>query len=184
MEYKYPKLLYAAAVCMVSMIVIFVSVTIVISGGTGHTHKDKGEHNMRVPAQYKDKKNLFWSDIESIVAGSMIYKEKCAKCHGTNGKGDGPLAKSMGRKPMSFEDSTHMSAMNDDYLFWRTMDGGQHAPFKSSMPAFKEILSEEEVWQVLSYAHAFSHRHLLVHEHGEGKSSEAEEKHSAKGHGH
>ena len=37
------------------------------------------------------------------------------------------------------------------YFFWRTSDGGGMEPFKSSMPAFKGILSEEKMWQIISY---------------------------------
>jgi mono/diheme cytochrome c family protein len=155
--------------CLMSVLVLFLASTMASAGGSGHTHEEQGVHGLAVPKEYQDKKNPYWSDLDAIVAGSRVYKEKCAKCHGANGKGDGPLAKSMSTKPFSFVDRKHMSQMNDGYLYWRTVEGGKHPPFKSKMPAYKNDLTEKEVWQVLSYAHAFSHRHLLTHNHADGK---------------
>jgi mono/diheme cytochrome c family protein len=161
----------------ISLFVLFLTVTMASAGGSGHTHEEKeGVHGLEIPAKYQNKKNPSWSDLDAIVAGSTIYKENCAKCHGADGRGDGPLAKSMRTKPFDFQDSTHMSQMNDGYLYWRTVEGGKHPPFKSKMPAYKNVLTEREVWQVLSYAHAFSHRHLLTHTHVEGENIAMAEK--------
>lgn len=173
---------------LMSLIVLFLTATMASSGGSGHTHEEEGVHGLEIPKKYQDKKNPYWSDLDAIVAGSRIYKENCAKCHGAQGKGDGPLAKSMRTKPFSFMDIKHMSQMHDGYLYWRTVEGGEHSPFKSKMPAYKNVLTEKEVWQVLSYAHAFSHRHLLNHVVGEDlavkEKKHREEKHAQKEHGH
>jgi hypothetical protein len=132
---------------LMSLLILFLTLDMASPGGKGHTHKEEGVHGLEIPKEYRDKKNLFWSDLDAIVAGSKIYKENCAKCHGASGKGDGPLAKSMSPKPFSFQDIKHMSQMNDGYLYWRTVEGGKHPPFKSKMPAYKKDLTEEEVWQ-------------------------------------
>jgi hypothetical protein len=53
------------------------------------------------------------------------------------------------------------------------------------MPGYKDVLTEKEVWQVLSYAHAFSHRHLLNHEAGENIAMTVKKNHHEKrGHDH
>ncbi len=79
-----------------------------------------------------------------------------------------------------------MSRMTDGYLFWRTVKGGKHPPFNSDMPAFENILTE--VWQVLSYVHAISHRHLLNHVPGEDitmvMKSDHDNKHEQEYHAH
>jgi mono/diheme cytochrome c family protein len=31
------------------------------------------------------------------------------------------------------------------------MEGGAMAPFHSSMPAWKSILSEEQIWQIIAF---------------------------------
>lgn len=37
--------------------------------------------------------------------------------------------------------------LNDEYLFWTISEGG--APVGSAMPAFKEMLTEEEIWKIV-----------------------------------
>ncbi len=57
------------------------------------------------------------------------------------------------------------TSINYHELRYEITVADNHAPFKSKMPAYKNDLTEKEVWQVMSYAHVFSHRHLLTHTH-------------------
>jgi mono/diheme cytochrome c family protein len=158
---------YFRKMVLMPLLVLFLTATMASASGKGHTHEKEGVHGLEIPEKYKHMKNPYWTDIDAIVEGSKIYKENCTKCHGKHGKGDGTKAKLLSKKPFSFEDIKHMSQMNDGYLYWRTVEGGKFSPFKSDMPAYKNVLTEKEVWQVLSYAHVFSHRHLLNHVIGE-----------------
>ena len=60
------------------------------------------------------------------VTGAEIYRTYCATCHGPNGRGDGPLADSMRRKPA---DLTEIAKRNGgEYpseVVYRTIDGKQ-----------------------------------------------------------
>jgi hypothetical protein len=40
----------------------------------------------------------------------------------------------------------------DAYLFWAINEGG--APFGTQMPAFKDKLSEEQIWQIITFMRA------------------------------
>jgi mono/diheme cytochrome c family protein len=173
---------------LLTCLVFLFTAAIAFAGGTGHTHDEEDTHGMEIPGEYRHLKNPYWTDLEAIIAGSKIYKEKCASCHGLKGDGKGPHAESLSKKPFSFTDSAHMSRMTDGYLFWRTVKGGKHPPFNSDMPAFENILTETEVWQVLSYVHAISHRHLLNHVPGEDitmvMKSDHDNKHEQEYHAH
>lgn len=126
------------------------------------------EHgHVEVPHNYKGKTNPYWTQLKDIIAGSSIYKVNCVICHGEDGKGDGVLAKTLNPKPADFTKSTMMAETGDDYLLWRVSEGGQMPPFNSAMPSFKGILSEDKIWQVIAYIHAFSHIKLLEHRTGE-----------------
>ena len=63
--------------------------------------------------------------------------------------GDGPAANSLNPKPKPL--ATEMKSLQDDYLFWRISEGGAFAPFASAMPAWKSILSADEIWQVIAF---------------------------------
>jgi mono/diheme cytochrome c family protein len=58
------------------------------------------------------------------IAGGELYRMYCAVCHGAAGRGDGPLAASMTRKPA---DLTAIAARNGGLfpteLVFRTIDG-------------------------------------------------------------
>ncbi len=115
-----------------------------------HAHGDHA-HDAVVPAPYAGRTNPLPNDAEAIRQGSAIYTARCVNCHGEKGAGDGRAAPKLDPKPTDFTDRTHLSAMKDDYLFWRTSEGGAMEPFHSKMPAWKDRLSEEERWKVLSY---------------------------------
>ncbi len=40
----------------------------------------------------------------------------------------------------------------DEYLLWTISEGGK--PFETDMPAFKDVLTPEEIWQVIAFMRA------------------------------
>jgi len=42
-----------------------------------------------------------------------------------------------------------MPMITDGYLMWTLSDGGE--PLQSAMPAFKDVLSDNERWQIIHY---------------------------------
>ncbi len=97
------------------------------------------------------------SNAETVALGERLYKEHCASCHGAELKGQPnwkrPLPK--GGLPAPPHDETgHTWHHADQVLFDYTKKGGQEiagAGFKSKMPAFRDSLSDDEIWAVLSY---------------------------------
>jgi hypothetical protein len=53
--------------------------------------------------------------------------------------------------PGDLADASHMSALSDGYLFWRISEGGGFDPYNSMMPAWGTLLSETEMWELVSY---------------------------------
>ena len=64
--------------------------------------------------------------------------------------GDGPAGTSLNPPASPIAHTSQMLA--DDYLFWRLSEGG--ATFQTAMPAWKDILTEEQRWDVLHYVRA------------------------------
>ena len=121
-------------------------------------HEEMGQEHMHaeIPAAYQGLQNPFAHDEEAIAAGKLIFEANCAPCHGLSGRGDGPAAADLDPKPANLADSNMIGMHGDDYLFWRVNEGGAQAPFNSAMPAWKSTLSEEEIWQVISYVHTLA----------------------------
>ncbi len=124
----------------------------------GHQH---GEW-VAPPADYSEKVNADWNDEAAALRGKTLYQQNCASCHGADGKGTGPVAKSLEHPPADLTNHFHKKAGDGDaYLFWRVSEGGVVAPFKamkSGMPPFKSSLSEPQRWDVLTYVHKAFHK--------------------------
>ena len=121
-------------------------------------HEDSEDHaHVDAPHEYEDLSNPFGDDDhEAIEAGESIYGTNCATCHGPEGQGDGPGAEGLDPKPASLADAHMMEELSDGYLFWRVSEGGAFDPINSAMPAWKDVLSETERWQVITFLRSLS----------------------------
>ncbi len=136
----------------------------------GHGHSKEGAHHRHEnwidpPKAYANKVSEVWIDADAIERGEEIYKKMCVSCHGVDGQGTGPMAQLLSHPPADLTNNFHTSPGDGDaYLFWRISEGGTVEPFKSQgseMPAFKQMLTESERWDVLSYVHTFFHQGLM-----------------------
>jgi mono/diheme cytochrome c family protein len=101
------------------------------------------------PAEYAGKTNPHAGDSAAAADGKTVYNSNCASCHGETAMGDGPAAASLNPKPQDLKDN--QSGLSDAYMLWRISEGGAMAPFNSAMPAWKGILTEDQIWQVVTY---------------------------------
>lgn len=94
-------------------------------------------------------------------AGSVLYAEFCASCHGTNleGQPNWRAQNDDGTMPAPPHDQTgHTWHHGDALLFDYTKRGGQAAletrgvsGFSSGMPGFSDNLSDQQIWDILAY---------------------------------
>ena len=106
------------------------------------------------PSDYANKTNPLAGNADAVAAGKAEFISLCQSCHGESGAGDGPAASALTPKPANL-DLTAKEA-SDAYMFWRISEGGSMAPFNSAMPAHKDTMSEEQIWQVISYVRTFA----------------------------
>jgi mono/diheme cytochrome c family protein len=77
--------------------------------------------------------------------GKKVYLERCALCHGPQGKGDGTAAAGLDPKPRNHTDGSYMNGRTNDELLTVIRNG------KGAMPAWGTILSDQEIHAVLGY---------------------------------
>lgn len=95
-------------------------------------------------------------DPENLAAGRRTYYRNCMYCHGDHLDGKGHFADAFNPLPANFRDSGTISQLEETYVFWRVATGGPGlpegaTPWNSSMPVWQDLLSEEEIWQVVAF---------------------------------
>jgi thiosulfate dehydrogenase len=99
-----------------------------------HSYLDKLPHPApQVPA-----------NEETYLAGAHIYKENCAVCHGLPGGERTRIAAGMFPKPPQLFEGMGVTDDEPWETYWKAENGIR----MTGMPAFKDRLSEKEIWQV------------------------------------
>ncbi len=66
--------------------------------------------------------------------------------------GDGEAAQSLSPSPALLSYMVNMPMAVDEYLIWSVSDGGM--AFGSDMPAFKDTLTQAEIWKIIAFMRA------------------------------
>ena len=81
----------------------------------------------------------------NLIAGIKVYQTNCASCHGDIHHPHGMLADALyPRAPQFVEDTADMPENQNFYII-------QHGIRLSGMPAWKQVLDEQEMWQVTAF---------------------------------
>ena len=81
----------------------------------------------------------------TLVAGMNIYQSNCASCHGDMQRPKGMFADALyPRAPLFVEDAPDMPENQNFYII-------EHGVRLSGMPAWKQILSDQQMWQVTTF---------------------------------
>jgi mono/diheme cytochrome c family protein len=82
---------------------------------------------------------------EAQAQAATIFSERCAKCHGLRGKGDGPLAHTLKPRPRDFTDTTWHLAVSDRVLDKIIQQGGAAVGKSAAMPANPDLGDKPEI---------------------------------------
>jgi high-affinity iron transporter len=84
----------------------------------------------------------------SLARGAAVFREQCAACHGDQGRGDGPKAKTLeGPPPTNLADPSLMGDVPPIEIFRKIAIGVPG----TAMPEFADDISEEDRWAVTAY---------------------------------
>jgi mono/diheme cytochrome c family protein len=94
------------------------------------------------------KKNPLTADAATLAAGKAIFKDKCQRCHGPGGLGDGPDAEPDAAEDMDLTNPKRAGRNPDGVVYYKVLNG-RRRPYK--MPTFKDELTDEQIWSVVTY---------------------------------
>ena len=106
-----------------------------------------GAQNPGGSAEAKKLKNPVASNPASIAAGKATYTKNCRFCHGTEAKGNGPMAPE-GTHPSDLTDDKWDRGSTDGEIFAVIRDG---AGPKFDMKGYKSKMTEPEIWNVVNF---------------------------------
>jgi thiosulfate dehydrogenase len=86
---------------------------------------------------------LEWNE-ENLTAGAHLYVKDCAVCHGVPGQDVTAIAKGMYPEPPKLTEGTGVTDDPPQESYWKIAGGIR----MTGMPAFKDSLSDTELWQV------------------------------------
>lgn len=87
--------------------------------------------------------------VAATGAVERLYQEKCARCHGSRGDGNGPFAAYLTPSPTDFRSSSWQSRSSDESLRAVILDGGGALGKSLLMPAFPELRGQVQLLRVL-----------------------------------
>lgn len=93
---------------------------------------------------------------EHYEEGKRVYYQNCMPCHGDYLNGGGHYAPALNPTPLSFQDVGTIAQLTESFVFWRIAKGGpglprEGAPWNSAMPAWENVLTEDEIWSVIIF---------------------------------
>jgi mono/diheme cytochrome c family protein len=102
-----------------------------------------------ITPERRAEKSPLASNAEAVAKGTALFRSNCARCHGPDGKGNGP-------------DSDHAADLTDEFrtdlnpegvLFYKVWSGHaiQLRNRIDDMPAFEGTLTRDEVWAIVEY---------------------------------
>lgn len=95
--------------------------------------------------------------------GKRVYYQNCLPCHGDALRGDGNYAHALNPAPLDFRDVGTIAQLTESFVFWRVAKGGpglpnEGTPWNSSMPAWEDFLTADEIWAVIIFIYEQSDR--------------------------
>ncbi len=136
----------------------------IISGEGRQLVSGRDRHNLISDAMPEWKDVLSDREIESLIAylrfvsaskyplmgdpekGRDLYARYCRACHGDDGEGDGVMTSLVNTKPMDHTNPASMNEINNIEMV-RSIKNGKG----NYMPAWKDIISEDEIEALVSY---------------------------------
>ncbi len=118
------------------------------SAGSELPVQQKSTSGWNLPADAAATKSPLTVDDKVLAIGKKVFTDKCQKCHGEKGLGDGPDADPDHLEEMNLTNPKRAERNPDGVVFHKVMNG-RRSP---KMPTFKDELSKEQIWSVVAYA--------------------------------
>lgn len=140
----------ARPLALVAPLLVLAVTSFALSVGCGGKAQDSSSNPASSTENVAQPADTAAAPIDEVALGNKVYADRCALCHGPEGKGDGPAAAGLNPKPRNHTDGAYMSTRTDADLMQVITNG------KGGMPAWGSVLSEQEIAAVLKHVRSLA----------------------------
>jgi mono/diheme cytochrome c family protein len=90
------------------------------------------------------------AEAADVEAGKALYEQRCAPCHGADGKANTPTAKALQPPPRDHTDGAYMNKLSDSHLFRVIKEGGPAVGKSPIMPPQFD-LKEDQLNNIVAF---------------------------------
>ena len=101
-----------------------------------------------VPADEAARTNPLTPSGENLDQGKKLFGRHCTACHGTLGRGDGPIAQQWSRLPKDLTNPERQARLTDGEIFWK-ISKGHSVGSDVIMPGLADKLGDEDRWRIV-----------------------------------
>ncbi len=94
---------------------------------------------------------LGFGEIGDILRGETLFDKNCVVCHGTNAKGNGPLAVTLPTQPANLTDCRLTGEDPVEVLEGIIRHGGSYTGLSTVMPAWGKKLSDRDISDIAAF---------------------------------
>lgn len=104
-----------------------------------------------IPASAKQLKSPLPATEENLAIGKILFLQRCAACHGNDGKAKTEFAAVMPTKPADLT-ATEIASLTEGEIYSAASEGIK----ASGMPGYKGRISDEALWKIAMYTRQIS----------------------------
>jgi mono/diheme cytochrome c family protein len=94
--------------------------------------------------------NPLTASPENLSRGQELFRRHCTACHGSSGKGDGPIALQWARLPRDLTHPERQARLTDGEIFTK-ISQGHRSGSDVIMPGLSNRLSADDRWRIVIY---------------------------------